>query len=73
MCNALLTAYSTTLFDGELFEWTRPLNKLLTPPKDTSGSKTVLAKNLVPRLAGLSLVNAILSLRPNLLPEAPKT
>merc|ERR1712138_123951 len=26
-----------------------------------------------PRLAGLSLVNAILSLRPNLLPEAPKT
>ena len=33
----------------------------------------MLAKNLVPRLAGLSLVNAILSLRPNLLPEAPKT
>ena len=73
LCNALLTAYSTTLLDGELFEWTRPINKLLTPPKDTSGSKTVLAKNLVPRLAGLSLVNAILSLRPNLLPEAPKT
>ena len=41
--------------------------------RSTSGSKTVLAKNLVPRLAGLSLVNAILSLRPNLLPEAPKT
>ena len=73
LVNALLTSYASTLLDGDVFDWTRPVNALLTPPKEDPKSKVSAHAGRIPRLAGLSLVNAILLLRPNHVTSAHKT